>query len=76
TVITVVKSVEALNSGISAALPISIATRGIGAVATALILAVGLHRFADTEQEEEACFGPYVPTKTTTGIGGPARLLG
>ena len=76
TVLTVVKSVEALNSGISAALPISIATRGLGAVATALILAVGLHRFADTEQEEEACFGPYVPTKTTTGIGGPARLLG
>ncbi|MDP4003877.1 DUF3772 domain-containing protein [Methylobacterium sp. NEAU K] len=76
TVATVVKSVEALNSGISAALPISIATRGLGAVATALILAVGLHRFADTEQEEEACFGPYVPTKTTTGIGGPARLLG
>ncbi len=76
TVITVAKTIEALNSGISAALPISIATRGIGAVATALILAVGLHRFADTEEEEEACFGPYVPTKTTTGLGGPARLLG
>lgn len=76
TIVTVVKSVEALNSGISAALPISIATRGIGAVATVLILAIGLHRFADTEQEEEACFGPYVPTKTTTGIGGPARLVG
>ncbi|MCJ2017020.1 DUF3772 domain-containing protein [Methylobacterium sp. E-065] len=76
TVVTVVKSVEALNSGISAALPISIATRGLGAVATALILAIGLHRFADTEQEEEACFGPYVPTKSTTSIGGPARLLG
>ncbi len=70
------KSVEALNSGISAALTISIATRGIGAAATSLILAIGLHRFADTEQEEEACFGPYVPTKTTTGIGGPARLVG
>ncbi|TXM90798.1 DUF3772 domain-containing protein, partial [Methylobacterium sp. WL122] len=76
TVITVVKSIEALNSGISAALPISIATRGIGAVATALILAIGLHRFADKEEEEEACFGPYVPTKTTTGLGGPARLVG
>ncbi|WP_375465857.1 DUF3772 domain-containing protein [uncultured Methylobacterium sp.] len=76
TVITVVKSIEALNSGISAALPISIATRGLGAVATALILAVGLHRFADKDEEEEACFGPYVPTKTTTGLGGPARLIG
>ncbi|KAB1074929.1 mechanosensitive ion channel family protein [Methylobacterium planeticum] len=76
TVITVVKSIEALNSGISAALPISIATRGIGALATALILAIGLHRFADREEEEEACLGPYVPTQTTTGIGGPARLIG
>ena len=76
TVVTVVKSLEALNAGISAALPISIATRGIGALATALILGVGLHRFADTEQAEEDCFGPYVPTRTTTGIGGPARLVG
>ncbi|WP_336485270.1 DUF3772 domain-containing protein [Methylobacterium nigriterrae] len=76
TVITVVKSIEALNSGISAALPISIATRGIGALAMVLILAIGLHRFADREEEEEACLGPYVPTRTTTGIGGPARLFG
>jgi potassium efflux system protein len=76
TVITVVKSIEALNSGISAALPISIGTRGIGALATVLILAIGLHRFADREEEEEACLGPYVPTQTTTGIGGPARLIG
>ena len=75
-VITVSKSVEALNTGISAALPISIATRGIGAVAAALLLAVGLHRFADTAEKDEACFGPYVATETTTGIGGPLRLLG
>ncbi|WP_264046780.1 DUF3772 domain-containing protein [Methylobacterium flocculans] len=75
-VITVIKSIEALNSGISAALPVSIATRGIGAIATALILAVGLHRFADTAEKEEACFGPYVAPEATTGIGGPARLLG
>lgn len=75
-VITVVKSVEALNSAISAALPISIATRGIGAIATALILAIGLHRFADTAEKEEACFGPYVAPEAVTGIGGPARLLG
>ncbi len=75
-VITVVKSIEALNSAISAALPISIATRGIGALAMSLILAIGLHRFADTAEKEEACFGPYVAPEATTGIGGPARLLG
>ncbi|KQP52896.1 mechanosensitive ion channel protein MscS [Methylobacterium sp. Leaf106] len=76
TVITVVKSIEALNSGIYAALSISIATRGIGALATILILAIGLHRFADTADKEEACFGPYVAPESTTTIGGPARLLG
>ena len=75
-VITVIKSIEALNSGISAALPVSIATRGIGALATALILGIGLHRFADTAEKEEACFGPYVAPEASTGIGGPARLLG
>lgn len=75
-VISVVKTIEALNSGISAALPVSIATRGIGALATVLILAIGLHRFADTQDEEEACLGPYVPPDNATTIGGPARLLG
>ena len=75
-VITVSKSVEALNSGLYAALPISIATRGIGAIAAALLLAIGLHRFADTAEKEEACFGPYVATESTSSIGGPLRLLG
>ncbi|MEH3116998.1 MAG: DUF3772 domain-containing protein [Methylorubrum populi] len=75
-VITVSKSTEALNSAIYAALPISIATRGIGAVTAALLLAIGLHRFADTAEKEEECFGPYVATETSSGIGGPLRLLG
>lgn len=75
-VITVSKSTEALNSAIYAALPISIATRGIGAVTAALLLAIGLHRFADTAEKEEECFGPYVGTETSSSIGGPLRLLG
>ncbi|MFF8799874.1 MULTISPECIES: DUF3772 domain-containing protein [unclassified Methylobacterium] len=75
-VITVSKSTEALNSAIYAALPISIATRGIGAVTAALLLAIGLHRFADTAEKEEECFGPYVGTETSSNIGGPLRLLG
>ncbi|CAO4148743.1 hypothetical protein LPLAFNJD_LOCUS2777 [Methylorubrum aminovorans] len=75
-VITVSKSTEALNSAIYAALPISIATRGIGAIAAALLLAIGLHRFADTAEKEEECFGPYVGTETSSNIGGPLRLLG
>ncbi|MFD6318018.1 DUF3772 domain-containing protein [Methylorubrum thiocyanatum] len=75
-VITVSKSTEALNSAIYAALPISIATRGVGAVTAALLLAIGLHRFADTAEKEEECFGPYVGTETSSNIGGPLRLLG
>ncbi len=75
-VITVSKSVEALNSGISAALSVSIATRGIGAVAAALLLAIGLHRFADTAEKDEACLGPYVATESSTSAGGPLRLIG
>lgn len=76
-VIVVAKSIEALNAGISAALPISIATRGIGAVAAGIILAIGLHRFAETiSQEDENCLGPYVPTQRVSNLGGPARLLG
>ena len=75
-VITVSKSTEALNSAIYAALPISIATRGIGAISAALLLAIGLHRFADTAEKEEECFGPYVGTETSSNIGGPLRLLG
>ncbi|GJE70649.1 DUF3772 domain-containing protein [Methylorubrum podarium] len=75
-VITVSKSTEALNSAIYAALPISIATRGLGAVTAALLLAIGLHRFADTAEKEEECFGPYVGTETSSNIGGPLRLLG
>ncbi|WP_430910669.1 DUF3772 domain-containing protein [Methylobacterium sp. sgz302541] len=78
TVIAVVKAIEALNSGISAALPVSIATRGIGAVVTGLILAIGLHRFADSaeHEEEENCFGPYVAPQASSALGGPARLVG
>ncbi|MFG5121218.1 DUF3772 domain-containing protein [Methylorubrum sp. POS3] len=75
-VITVSKSLEALNSAIYAALPISIATRGLGAVAAAALLAIGLHRFADTAEKEEECFGPYVAADASSGIGGPLRLLG
>lgn len=75
-VITVSKSIEALNTGLYAGLAISIATRGIGAIAAAALLAIGLHRFADTAESEEACFGPYVATETSSGAGGPLRLIG
>lgn len=75
-VITISKSIEALNSALYAALPMSIATRGIGAIAAAALLAIGLHRFADTAEKEEECLGPYVGTESSSSAGGPLRLIG
>ena len=74
-VVSVAKVVDALNTSIAAALPVTIATRGVFAVAAALVLAEGLRRFAVTETNEEACLGPYIPAETG-GLGGPMRMLG
>ena len=68
------KALEALNTGIAAALPISVATRGLAAVACAIVVAELLRRFATTTSEEEASLGPYVATEPESG--GPVRLLG
>ena len=73
--VCVAKVIDALNVSIAAALPVTIATRGVFAVAAALVLAVGLRRFAVTEDREEACLGPYVSSETG-GIGGPLRSVG
>jgi potassium-dependent mechanosensitive channel len=75
-VVSVAKVVDALNTSIAAALPVTIVTRGVFAVAAALVLAEGLRRFAVTETSEEACLGPYIPTDAGGGIGGPARMVG
>jgi potassium efflux system protein len=68
------KVLEALNQAIAAALPISVATKGVFALVAALALAELLRRFAVTESSEEECFGPYVPTETD--VGWPVRVLG
>jgi potassium efflux system protein len=68
------KALEALNTGIAAALPVSVATRGIAALACALVVAELLRRFAATTNEEEASLGPYVASEPEGG--GPLRLLG
>jgi potassium efflux system protein len=72
--IAVGKVLEALNHAIAAALPVSVATKGVFALLAALALAELLRRFAVTESAEEECFGPYVPTETD--IGWPVRVLG
>jgi small-conductance mechanosensitive channel len=68
------KVLEALNQAIAAALPISVATKGVFALLAALAVAELLRRFAVTESIEEECFGPYVPTETD--VGWPVRVLG
>ena len=73
-VIAVGKVLEALNQAIAAALPLSVATKGIFALLAALTLAELLRRFATTGSEEEECFGPYLPTETD--VGWPVRVLG
>lgn len=73
-VVAMAKVLEALNQAIAAALPMTVATRGVFALACALILADLLRRFATTATDEEACLGPYVPTEAE--IGGPVRVVG
>jgi len=68
------KVLEAFNHAIAAALPITVATRGIFALAAALILAELLRRFATTATQDEACLGPYVPTEPE--FGGWVRIVG
>jgi small-conductance mechanosensitive channel len=74
TVLILGRVLDGLNQAIAAALPLSVATRGLIAVAAALILAEFLRRFARTASSDEACLGPYVPSEPE--IGGPLRLLG
>ncbi|WP_298966481.1 DUF3772 domain-containing protein [uncultured Methylobacterium sp.] len=75
-VITGGRTIEALNAGISVGLPVTIVTKGLFALVVAVVLAIGLRRFAARAETEEACLGPYVAAESSTGIGGPLRLVG
>lgn len=73
TVMMIGKVLEAFNQAIAAALPITVITRAVFALAVALIFAELLRRFARKTSHEEACLGPYVAPEP--GIGGPLRTL-
>ncbi|MFE1598463.1 DUF3772 domain-containing protein [Methylobacterium sp. ID0610] len=75
-VIAIGRTIEEFNEAISVGLPISIVTRGIFAAVVAVVMAEGLRRFAARAETEEACFGPYVAAESSTGIGGPLRIVG
>jgi small-conductance mechanosensitive channel len=68
------KVIEAFNTAIAAALPITVITRAIFALAVALVFAELLRRFAARENQDEACLGPYVAQDVD--IGGPLRSFG
>ncbi|MFC4170896.1 DUF3772 domain-containing protein [Microvirga sp. GCM10011540] len=74
TVMVVGKVFDSFNQAIAAALPITVITRAVFALASALIFAELLRRFAARASREEACLGPYVPQEVD--VGGPIRTLG
>jgi potassium efflux system protein len=74
TVMVAGKVIEAFNTAIAAALPITVITRALFALAAGLIFAELLRRFAARADQDEACLGPYVPVEVD--IGGPVRTVG
>jgi small-conductance mechanosensitive channel len=74
TVMVVGKVIEAFNTAIAAALPVTVITRAIFALAAALVFAELLRRFAARENQDEVCLGPYVAPDVD--IGGPLRSFG
>ncbi len=74
TVMVAGKVIEAFNTAIAAALPVTVITRAFFALAAGLIFAELLRRFAVRETQDEACLGPYVAQDVD--IGGPLRSLG
>jgi small-conductance mechanosensitive channel len=68
------KAVEALLQGIAAGLSLSIAARAGFALLFAGVLAYWLNQLRDTEAEQEACLGPYVPVDGAALA--PLRLVG
>ena len=74
TIMVIGKVIEAFNTAIAAALPITVITRAVFALAVALVFAELLRRFAARENQDEACLGPYVAQDVD--IGGPLRSFG
>jgi len=74
TVMVVGKVLDSFNQAIAAALPITVVTRAVFALASALIFAELLRRFASRANQDEACLGPYVAPEVS--IGGPLRTVG
>ncbi|HEY8383314.1 MAG TPA: DUF3772 domain-containing protein [Microvirga sp.] len=58
------KVVESVNQAVAAAIPVTIITRSVFALACVLILGQMLRGFANAAAQDEACLGPHVTTET------------
>jgi potassium-dependent mechanosensitive channel len=69
------KVVEALLQAIAAALPLSVAVRGVFALAFALLIANALRKMGQAQTTNDAeCLGPFVPVESR--FAAPLRLVG
>lgn len=73
--IAIAKVAEALLQAIAAALPLSVAVRGLFALAFAILIADSLRRVGRVQAEnDDDCLGPYVPVESR--FAEPLRLVG
>lgn len=68
------RSLEAFYTAIAANLRLSIATKGIFAVAVALVIAKGLNLIRSVDDHDEEAFGPHL--SDTPDLTGPIRVVG
>ncbi len=68
------RTLEALYSAIAANLRLTVATKGLFAVAVALVLAKGLNLIRSVDSCDEEAFGPHISSKPD--LTGPIRIVG
>jgi small-conductance mechanosensitive channel len=73
-VVVVAKLIESLLQASAGALSTSILVRGLFSIAFGLVIARGLYKLRDTEENDENCLGPHVPVDGARVA--PFRILG
>ncbi|MDB5508569.1 MAG: Mechanosensitive ion channel protein MscS [Hyphomicrobiales bacterium] len=73
TLLSLTKVVEAANELIAVSLPAAVATRGLGALAVALVMGFSLKGIVVRDESEDECLGPRV--EPARDWWGPLRLI-
>jgi potassium-dependent mechanosensitive channel len=68
------RTLEALYTAVAANLRLTVATKGVFAIAVALAIARGLNLIRSVDECDEAAFGPHV--SDTPDLTGPIRIVG